>query len=111
MPYKFTITALSTVFNKCVSQQTAINVLIIAKTRFQKYCRSCPVLFFSFILNCFMYYLFLQGWTKEKVKIRLENSYLLSSIENNMFTVNSSMCDVVLVNGKYEGISQYSLPI
>lgn len=58
-----------------------------------------------------MYYLFLQGWTKEKVKIRLENAYLVYSIDTNMFTVNSSMCDVVLVNGKYEGISQCSLPI
>ena len=58
-----------------------------------------------------MYYLFLQGWTKEKVKIRLENAYLLYSIDTNMFTINSSMCDVVLVNGRYEGISQCPLPI
>ncbi|XP_052064398.1 sodium/hydrogen exchanger 10-like isoform X1 [Mytilus californianus] len=40
-----------------------------------------------------------QGWTKEKIKIRLENSYLLSNLDDNMFTVDSSMCDVVLVNG------------
>ncbi|XP_071121113.1 sperm-specific sodium:proton exchanger-like isoform X2 [Mytilus edulis] len=40
-----------------------------------------------------------QGWTKEKIKIRIENSYLLSDLDDNMFTVDSSMCDVVLVNG------------
>lgn len=40
-----------------------------------------------------------QGWTKEKIKLRLENSYLLDSDDIEIFTVDSSMSDVVLVNG------------
>ncbi|XP_033751585.1 sodium/hydrogen exchanger 10-like isoform X2 [Pecten maximus] len=40
-----------------------------------------------------------QGWTKEKIKLRLENSYLLDSDDIEVFTVDSSMSDVVLVNG------------
>ncbi|KAK3608482.1 hypothetical protein CHS0354_010327 [Potamilus streckersoni] len=40
-----------------------------------------------------------QGWTKEKIKLRLENSYL-ANLDNNVFAVDSSMSDVVLVNGQ-----------
>ncbi|OWF55657.1 sodium/hydrogen exchanger 10-like isoform X2 [Mizuhopecten yessoensis] len=40
-----------------------------------------------------------QGWTKEKIKLRLENSYLLDADDIDVFTVDSSMSDVVLVNG------------
>ncbi|XP_060556352.1 sodium/hydrogen exchanger 10-like isoform X2 [Ruditapes philippinarum] len=39
-----------------------------------------------------------QGWTKEKIKLRLENSYLAST-SNRQFIVDSSMSDVVLISG------------
>ncbi|XP_053385039.1 sodium/hydrogen exchanger 10-like isoform X1 [Mercenaria mercenaria] len=39
-----------------------------------------------------------QGWTKEKIKLRLENSYLAST-SNKQFLVDSSMSDVVLISG------------
>lgn len=45
-------------------------------------------------------YLF-QGWTKEKIKLQLENSYLLDSDDIDVFTVDSTMSDVVLINGVY----------
>ncbi|KAJ8298747.1 hypothetical protein KUTeg_022807 [Tegillarca granosa] len=40
-----------------------------------------------------------QGWTKEKIKLKLENSYLFDSDDSDVFTVDSEMSDVVLVNG------------
>ncbi|XP_078333950.1 sperm-specific sodium:proton exchanger-like isoform X2 [Crassostrea virginica] len=40
-----------------------------------------------------------QGWTKEKIKLQLENSYLLDSDDIDVFTVDSTMSDVVLING------------
>lgn len=43
----------------------------------------------------------LQGWTKEKIKLQLENSYLLDSDDIDVFTVDSTMSDVVLINGVY----------
>lgn len=42
-----------------------------------------------------------QGWTKEKIKLQLENSYLLDSDDIDVFTVDSTMSDVVLINGVY----------
>ena len=41
-----------------------------------------------------------QGWTKEKIKLRLENSFLFDSSDSDTFTVDATMSDVVLVNGK-----------
>ncbi|KAK3101953.1 hypothetical protein FSP39_007588 [Pinctada imbricata] len=43
-----------------------------------------------------------QGWTKEKIKLRLENSYLFDAEESDVFTVDATMSDVVLVNGYAE---------
>ncbi|KAL5006670.1 hypothetical protein ScPMuIL_015476 [Solemya velum] len=40
-----------------------------------------------------------QGWTKEKVKLRLENSYIAQLDEADIFTIDSSISDVILVNG------------
>ncbi|KAL4225679.1 Sodium/hydrogen exchanger 10 [Mactra antiquata] len=39
-----------------------------------------------------------QGWTKEKIKLRLEKSYLEKGT-NKSFVVDSTMSDVVLING------------
>ncbi|KAH3877178.1 hypothetical protein DPMN_001037, partial [Dreissena polymorpha] len=39
-----------------------------------------------------------QGWTKEKIKLRLENSYLADT-SGQTFVVDSTMSDVVLING------------
>ncbi|XP_052797553.1 sodium/hydrogen exchanger 10-like isoform X2 [Mya arenaria] len=39
-----------------------------------------------------------QGWTKEKIKLRLENSYLADT-SGRMFVVDSTMSDVVLIHG------------
>ncbi|ESO95291.1 hypothetical protein LOTGIDRAFT_160411 [Lottia gigantea] len=40
-----------------------------------------------------------QGWTKEKIKLRLENSYLVSGDENDTFTIDSGMADILLIHG------------
>ncbi|KAK6191720.1 hypothetical protein SNE40_003331 [Patella caerulea] len=40
-----------------------------------------------------------QGLTKEKIKLRLETSYLVSVNESSTFCIDSSMADVVLVHG------------
>lgn len=49
-----------------------------------------------------------QGWTKEKIKLQLENSYLLDSDDIDVFTVDSSMSDVVLINGVYFTTSTFT---
>ena len=41
----------------------------------------------------------LQGWTKEKIKLRLENSFIADVGES--FSVDSSMSDVILINGEF----------
>ncbi|XP_062603630.1 sodium/hydrogen exchanger 10-like [Saccostrea cucullata] len=45
-----------------------------------------------------------QGWTKEKIKLQLENSYLLDSDDIDVFTVDSGMSDVVLINGYAQNV-------
>lgn len=49
----------------------------------------------------YMFVCLFQGWTKEKIKLQLENSYLLDSDDIDVFTVDSTMSDVVLINGVY----------
>ncbi|XP_055996016.1 sodium/hydrogen exchanger 10-like isoform X4 [Ostrea edulis] len=45
-----------------------------------------------------------QGWTKEKIKLQLENSYLLDSDDIDIFTVDATMSDVVLINGHAQNV-------
>ena len=68
----------------------------------QKVQNNCQILLYSL-------YSFFQGWTKEKIKLKLENSYILStgSLEDNMLTIDSSMCDVILINGRLNSTNPY----
>ena len=51
-----------------------------------------------------IWFISFQGWTKEKIKLQLENSYLLDSDDIDVFTVDSTMSDVVLINGIFLAI-------
>lgn len=42
-----------------------------------------------------------QGWIKEKIKLQLENFYLLDSDDIDVFIVDLIMSDVVFINGVY----------
>lgn len=42
-----------------------------------------------------------QGWIKEKIKLQLENFYLLDFDDIDVFIVDLIMSDVVFINGVY----------
>lgn len=48
-----------------------------------------------------VYVCLFQGWIKEKIKLQLENFYLLDSDDIDVFIVDLIMSDVVLINGVY----------